>query len=737
MRIYPVILCGGSGTRLWPASRPARPKQFITLTSERSLFQDTAARLRGLDRAQALIVVAGERHIDTIARQLAQVGIEATIIAEPEGRDSAPAIAAAAAWIARTDPAGIAVVAASDHHIPDAGAFSASVAIGAPAAARGRIVAFGVKPTSPATAYGYIQPGAPLDDAPGAYRIARFVEKPDEATARACVEAGYLWNSGNFALGAQTLLDELSRHAPQVAEQATRAVAQAVIDGPVVRLGPAFLAAPTISIDYALMEKTERAAVAPAAFAWSDLGAWGAVWSASARDEAGNAVRGDAVLLDSHECLVRAEGGGLVIGVGLNRLAIVTEADAVLVCDLDSSQKVKVAVEGLRAAGRREADFAAHPAQSLAALRDELTLWLRTSALPLWWTAGADHVRGGFHEQLDDRAAPVAKARRARVQARQVYSYALAHELGWPGPWRQAADHGLDYLLRHYRRDDGLFRASVEPSGAPADETAPLYDQAFVLFALAAVARIAPDRAGALGSLAETVLAALKPTPGAGYIEAAGPTPYQANPHMHLLEAALAWEDAGGGRAWSDLADGLVELCLTRFIDAQTGVLREFFDRDWRPLGGVDGRIVEPGHQFEWCWLLERWGRSRARPDACAAARRLYQVGTLGIDGARAVVVNALLDDLSVHDAGTRLWPQTEWLKASLILRDGGEGTGGAGYEAGAVAAAGALKRHLNGVTPGLWRDKQDATGAFRREPAPASSLYHITCAIAELERGA
>jgi mannose-1-phosphate guanylyltransferase/mannose-6-phosphate isomerase len=736
MRIYPVILCGGSGSRLWPASRPVRPKQFIPLTSERSPFQESLARLEGLGGGQAPLVVAGVRHAAAVRAQLAEAGVEGVVMLEPEARDSAPAIAAAVAWIAARDPEAVVLVTPSDHHIPNGAAFRQAVERAANAASGGAVVTFGVRPTGPATAYGYLQPGPALAGQPGVHALTRFVEKPDAATAQRHLDAGFLWNSGYFVFGAAGFLAELERHAPAVAAAAAAAVSEADERAGSVRLGQSFRTAPKISIDYAVMEKTDRAAVIPVDFAWSDLGAWDSIWAASPRDSDGVSARGDVLLVDSRDCLVRNASGRLVVGVGLRGLAVVAEPDAVLVCDLASSQTVKAAVDRLQAEGRAEAQGPAASA-GLGAVRSELVRWLLSTALPVWWALGADHAGGGFFDALDQEARPVRTQRRARVQTRQVFAFAVGATLGWTGPWRQAVEHGLDYFLDRFRRPDGLFRTLVGEDGAPVDETAMLYDQAFALFAFAWAARVLPGRAEVLADEAAQVLARLRETrwDGRGFAEAAGPTPYQANPQMHLFEAALAWAELGRGDGWERLADDLAGLALDRFIDPRTGALREFFAADWSPAPGAPGRLVEPGHQFEWAWLLERWGRRRGRDDARTAARRLYEVGLLGVDQRRGVAMNALLDDLTLNDPGARLWPQTERLKAALILAEsGGDAPAAEGYREDAVAAARGLQLYLDGVVPGLWRDKLRPDGGFVAEPAPASSLYHIACAIADLD---
>jgi mannose-1-phosphate guanylyltransferase/mannose-6-phosphate isomerase len=727
MNLYPVIMCGGSGTRLWPASRPSRPKQFIPLTGERSLFEETVLRLQGLEGVRRLIVVAGAAHADAIDAQLAVLGSGAVVLLEPEARDSAPAMAAAGAWIAAHDPQGVAVVVASDHHIPDAEAFRAAVGIAAAEAAQGRIVTLGVRPTEPTSAYGYIRPA--LGAAPGGVaRVEAFVEKPDRATAERYLGEGYLWNSGNFIVSASTLLAELDRHAPEVSACAREGVAQARSSGAGLHLGEPFRLAPKISIDYALMEKTDRASVLPVDLAWSDLGAWDAVKAVLPADADANAVIGEAVLLDSRNCLIRAEPGVFVAAVGVEGLAIIAERDAVLVCRIDKAQPVKAVTEALKAGRRPQADVPAAPVTSLADEARRLRRWLFGAALPLWWTIGADHEGWGFQEKLDLDGRPVDEPRRARVQTRQAYVYAMAGALGWPGPWRRAAEHGLNGFVARYLRPDGLYRTLVAPGGEALDETAMLYDQAFALLALATGRTVRPSADAEALALLDAIEAHLR-HPAGGFREA-GDRPFQSNPHMHLFEACLAWLEAKeadhGARArFEAVAAEIAELALTRFIDPEGGFLREFFAADWTPAPGEAGRIVEPGHQFEWTWLLERWARRTGDARTSAAARRLYTIGRRGIDPVRGVAIDQLNPDLSVRSASARLWPQTERLKAALILGD----------EPQAKAAAAGLWKYLDVETPGVWRDKHRPDGTFVDEPAPASSLYHIVAAIAELER--
>lgn len=348
MSIFPVVMCGGSGTRLWPASRPERPKQFIPLIGTRSPFQEAVLRVAGLTGARPPLIVGGAAHAELIYRDLDALGVDAAVLLEPEPRDSAPAVAAAAAWIADADPEGIAVLIASDHHMPDAEAFRAAGEAAVEVAREGFIVTLGIAPSHPATAYGYVRAG-PFLGAGGARRVAAFVEKPDAKTAARYLAEGYFWNSGNFVFPARLVLDELDRHAPAVAAVARMAVQGRTSVGRAQRLSDAFRKAPKTSIDYSIMEKTDRAAVVPVGFSWSDLGAWDAVLAASERDVAGGSVRGDAVRIDTQNCLIRVAEGMIAAAIGVENLAIVVEKDCVLVCRLDRSQDVKSVTEALAA----------------------------------------------------------------------------------------------------------------------------------------------------------------------------------------------------------------------------------------------------------------------------------------------------------------------------------------------------------------------------------------------------
>ncbi|EJL25385.1 N-acyl-D-glucosamine 2-epimerase [Caulobacter sp. AP07] len=370
-------------------------------------------------------------------------------------------------------------------------------------------------------------------------------------------------------------------------------------------------------------------------------------------------------------------------------------------------------------------------------LRDDLKAWALDHAFPLWWEVGADHVKGGFFEKIAQDGTPVEAPRRARVQPRQIYSYAVAGLLGWAGPWKQALNHGLDFYLAKYRRPDGFMRTLVASDGAPLDDKVDLYDQAFGLFGLAMAARTLPERTDLpvlAAQLRDRLYADLK-HPVAGFEESVPRSlPLLSNPHMHLFEASLAWIEVGGGEAgWRAMADEIAELALDKFIDPVSGGLREYYDGDWNPAPGVAGRVIEPGHQFEWAWLLLRWGKLAGRDDAVQAALRMIAIGDgPGVDPARGVAIFALLDDMNAHDDIARLWAQTERIKAGVLAA---EVTGDPRWWATVAAGAEGLIKYFDTPVKGLWRDKLRADGTFVEEDAPASSFYHIVCAILELDR--
>ncbi len=371
--------------------------------------------------------------------------------------------------------------------------------------------------------------------------------------------------------------------------------------------------------------------------------------------------------------------------------------------------------------------------QQLQMVRDRLTGWLRDAAYPVWFSTGRDLHCGGYFETIGLDSRPVIENKRVRVSARQVYCFAQAERLGWNGDWRAAVEHGFGFLLSTGLRPDGLIRHIVTREGRVVNDGPDLYDQAFLLLALAETFRKTGDatyrdRARAVMGVLSTDFA----HPEAGFFD--GPNDrdmLRSNPHMHLFECAIAWTSVDPDGPWRTLATEIAALCRRRFVRAD-GALLEFFDPQWQPVDNGPAAI-EPGHQFEWAWLLANW--EKISGESCADIyRRFYEIGaTRGICPTRKVAVDALTETLDWAGPQARLWPQTERLKASLALAERAAGAEREPLLANALEAAEALWGYFDGLKPGLWRDKMRGDGSFIDEPAPASSFYHIVCAISEL----
>jgi mannose-1-phosphate guanylyltransferase / mannose-6-phosphate isomerase len=351
--IIPILLAGGAGTRLWPVSRDTLPKQFLPLVGDRSTYQETLLRVQGPMFAPPIVITGPNFHFFA-RRQAEEIGVEATVVIEPMRRDSGPAIAAATAIAALRNPQAVVLALAADHIILDVEAFRATCLAGRAAADAGHIVTFGIKPTEPKTSYGYILPGDSI--APGGVHAVRsFVEKPDLSTADHYVREGYLWNSGNFLFRADILLAELAALEPDMAAAVKTAVANVSNDLGFLRLQPeSFARAPQKSIDYAVMEKTDRAAVVAGQFRWSDIGSWDSLFDITPRDSAGNVLQGVVVAMDSSDCVIHTDQR-LTAVVGVKDLVVVSTSDAVMVVPRARAQEVRELVNKLKAGKRPEA----------------------------------------------------------------------------------------------------------------------------------------------------------------------------------------------------------------------------------------------------------------------------------------------------------------------------------------------------------------------------------------------
>jgi mannose-1-phosphate guanylyltransferase/mannose-6-phosphate isomerase len=356
--LYPVILSGGSGTRLWPMSRTLYPKQLLRLLGEDSLLQQTIRRVADTGRFARPLLVANEEHRFIVAEQLREIGAPSqALLLEPVGRNTAPAACVAAMMLAESEPDALMLLLPSDHIIADEAAFAEAVERAAAAARAGALATFGIAPERPETGYGYIRRGAPVDGIAGVFHVAEFVEKPGSALAEHFVASGeHFWNGGMFLFPVALFLDELERIRPDIVGACRQALAAARRDDDFIRLDrAAFEACPADSIDCAVMEHTTRAAVVPVGMGWSDVGSWDALWDISDKDDAGNAVIGNVVAEDARNCYLRSEAG-LIAAIGIEDLVVVATADAVMLAPRNRSQEVRRLVARLAMEGREEAD---------------------------------------------------------------------------------------------------------------------------------------------------------------------------------------------------------------------------------------------------------------------------------------------------------------------------------------------------------------------------------------------
>lgn len=368
--------------------------------------------------------------------------------------------------------------------------------------------------------------------------------------------------------------------------------------------------------------------------------------------------------------------------------------------------------------------------------------WFLTQALPRWLTQGVDRHHGGFFEKLDAQGQPVEEPRRTRVVARQLYVIAAAPKLGWQVDTSDLLRHGLDFLLHRLRCPDGTFATSFDVRNEVRNPHFDLYEQAFALFALASVHQTRPAAFSDLPALARDLLDRLRAGwqhPLGGFHEGHPPSaPLRSNPHMHLLEAALQWHRASRGDSsiWTELADELVALALDRLLDRHSGLVTEWFDLNWRPLASDRGSEAEPGHQFEWGWLLTQWAQARPEhprhAEALAAARRMIDLGEArGVDPARGVAINTIGTDGRWRDPCAKLWPQTErikaWVSRAELATSSGEREHALTQANGACET---LLRYLDHPVQGAWHESMDPQGHWQAQDTRASSLYHIVYAL-------
>lgn len=714
--VHPVILCGGAGTRLWPLSTPEHPKQFLPLTTSNSMLQETAQRFRSSRHPDLsfseLLVIGSHKHAHLLDRQLP----DARKVLEPFGRNSAPAIAAACLTHGTED---LILILPADHSIQDVEAFHQALAIAAKPALDGAIVTLGITPTHPATGYGYIKVADP-DSKDRVVPVEAFVEKPDLPTAQNYLTNGsYYWNAGIFLFTAGTMRKELAEYAPDVLAGVERAIHN--LDGRRIELKKeAFERTPSISIDYAIMEKSKIVKTIPVTMGWSDVGGYRALQHMLTSSEMENVAYGPVHIENSSGLYVRSEGPAVSIS-GASNLAVVATSSEVMITAIDNDSAVKSlgrAVQNKRhTLGLSEATLV--QAQS----------WL-SETFNIWSERAWDQTRGGFVEQLQMDGAPDELAnRRVRVQGRQVYSFAKSIEMGWldkDAAYRLVRD-GIDYLNTHARHPDGGWAHALAPNGDVINDTRDLYDHAFIILAGVSAYQATGSELGLRLSeeAFDFINAHLRQDDRFGWCEGIPATlPRRSNPHMHLLEALLALHEATERDDVFNSAGEIVTLFETRLFQPRDNILGEFFTKDWSIITPQAGAHFEPGHHYEWAYLLHAY-QDKSGHDTTSWRRRLMRkADENGRNQATNFLFNSVTTNGCISNSNSRLWPQLEEFRASLFHPD--------------IVSRNAVENHLRRILEnylnrgpeGGWVDELDAKGESVSRAVPASMLYHLVTAF-------
>ena len=714
--IKPAILCGGSGTRLWPLSTPKQPKQFQALTSQSSMIELTAERLVGdedLVQFSAPLVIGSQRHHELLSRTLPQ----ADLLLEPMGRNSAPAIAAACLV---TDPDTLMLVLPADHHIADPAAFRAAIAAGSGPAMQGDIVTFGIVPTYPATGYGYIR----TDDSDGGiYKVSAFVEKPQLDVAQSYLESGgYYWNAGIFLFQVRTMLHAFAEHAPDVIDAVTPCLPSASDPLPVLDAAR-FAEVPDISIDYAIMEKAERISLVPADMGWSDVGGFSALMELGLDPAQDSVSVGPVVSEKTKGSFIRSNGPTVAVS-GLDNMVVVATPDTVMIAPLSDDSAIK-----RLGAAAQEQPLALSVSESTRQTAKTL-LW---DTYDHWIDRAWDSDRGGFVESLDlSGEAQPHLDRRVRVQARQVFSFAEAIRLGWQKKDRAAelVTNGLDYLNSKCRHPDGGWVHIVNSEGIAINESRGLYDHAFIMMAGAAAWRstkqpLAKQLAEEAWDFVDRHLsdATLGGFVDGLYMIAAR----RANPHMHLLEAFLEWHQVTGDKTWLDRATRIVHIFEERLFINRDNMLREHFTEHWTPEPGERGQVFEPGHQYEWASLLADHQQRSGLDTASWRRRLILKADRDGCDPLSGFAHNEVHRRGQVTNSNRRLWPQLEAFRARLWHPE----TAAPG--AADVLLSRIVETYFDPMPKGTWMDETDGTGTAKAQAVPASMIYHMVTAFRDI----
>lgn len=733
-RIVSFVMSGGVGSRLWPVSREDNPKQFHDLSGDGSMLGKTLRRLMARPAGHTPVyLIAAEKHAERIRSEIAPLGLNGCGIFEPSGRNTAAAVAVAALkTLSDYGDEALVLVVPSDHEISTDRQFWETVERGVPAAAIGKLVVFGIKPTHPETGYGYIEAA---DVVAHVRNVARFVEKPDVQAATSFVNAGnFFWNSGIFLFRAGTMRNRFLELRPDIWKTVETAVASALHDVSGIFLPSGLYAkVPSISIDHAIMERTRGIAMVRASFRWSDLGSWRSLLDVGSSDRDGNVVVGDVVAIDCANSYLRSSGR-LLSAIGLKNIAIVSTPDATFVAPVGRSQNVKEVVEQLEKSGRLETKFT--PADDRVIVpgswRQRVEHWLFEETMPLWSTAGVDDVHGGFHEALGFDGRPLNKPKRMRTMARQIYAFAVAKERGWDGPADHLVRYGINFIAENGRTDRGGWVRTLNVDGSVADPVEDAYDHSCVLLALAHAHRCGlPEAMPLAEETFQFIDTYLEDSRLTGFLETPdGNGLRRSNPHMHLLECFLAWHGATGDRTYLRRASRIIDLFRSHFFDAASWTLGEYFDREWHPAADDKGAVTEPGHHFEWAALLVEFASKSGQSDLIGFARKLYASAIAnGLNRATGLAYGAVSRDGMPIDSISRSWPQSEAIKAAIAL----DGSGGPDLKPEIEARVGRLFRwHIDPAPFGLWIDRIDECGRSRACEVPASIFYHFVSALTQ-----
>ncbi|MEO0783820.1 MAG: AGE family epimerase/isomerase [Pseudomonadota bacterium] len=734
-KIIPVIMCGGSGTRLWPLSRSEEPKQLQVLFGEHSLLLSTAIRLHASKAFEPTLIICGQIYSDEVERQLSEANVPiGAILEEPMGRDTAAVGAIAARWVkeAYGDDA-IMVLLPADHFVGDVPAFHQAILDAAKTAMGGYITTIGITPSGPETGFGYIlRKDTPLPDLSG-YAVDRFVEKPDLETAKTYVEhGGYAWNAGIFVVKGSLVLSELATFEPDISDAVNIAFEAAVSKSGkngsqrLCLQAETFSKVPKKSIDYAIMEQTRHAAVVLAQFGWSDVGNWGAVRELGIADDDGNVAPDKSLLVKTRNSLVQSSTDRLISLVGMSDIVVVDTPDALMICSHDAAQDVKKVHTALVDQG---ASSAYRHTSEAPTFETRCRGWARKYffdiALPRWAEDGVDREMGGVHEALDHSGTPLSDMpKRFRVQARQVYTYAHAYTLGW-ARGIEALIPPLNFMLEHCWMENGGWGHTFNRDGSPLDASLDTYDHAFALLALGWAYKVTGEKD--LLNKAKATMSILRTElrhPQLGYIEGIpAKTARRANPHMHLFEAAMHWMALHQDEEMADLADEIFQLYTEHLcVD---GLLREYFNDDLSLLSErTDPALlqVEPGHLIEWAFLLNRYEQLTGKASQTTSTLEAFGEAW-GTNRKTGLLMDQCGADGRLPETVlSRLWPQTEYVRLKLMRPEPEERIKGLEM----LERVKEMYLSPNGTPDGIWFDQLDQTGNVISKCAPASSFYHL-----------